>query len=177
MVFLKNKTCKTLKICFTGHRPKGLPWGYDETKESCVKFKNVMYSIIENAIINGYSYFISGMALGIDMICAEIVLELKRKYAGVMLECAIPCLNQDEKWAATQKIRYKKILSEADVIHYVSESAYHDNCMNERNKYMVDECDAVIAVWNGKPSGTGNTIKMAKAAGKKIRIVSPENPQ
>ena len=25
--------------CLTGHRPKGLPWGYDETKKSCQSFK------------------------------------------------------------------------------------------------------------------------------------------
>ena len=24
---------------FTGHRPKSLPWGYDENKPSCLKFK------------------------------------------------------------------------------------------------------------------------------------------
>ena len=23
----------------TGHRPKSLPWGYDESKENCLKFK------------------------------------------------------------------------------------------------------------------------------------------
>ena len=67
-----------LRICFTGHRPKGLPWGYDEEKESCKEFKRVMYGILEKAIQNNYTYFISGMALGIDMICAEIVLNLKK---------------------------------------------------------------------------------------------------
>ena len=48
--------------------------------------------------------------------------------------------------------------------------------MNGRNKYMVEQSDVVIAVWNGKPSGTGNTVKMAKLSGKKIRVVNPYNP-
>ena len=48
--------------------------------------------------------------------------------------------------------------------------------MNDRNKYMVEQSDVVIAVWNGKPSGTGNTVKMAKLSGKKIRVVNPYNP-
>lgn len=42
---------------------------------------------------------------------------------------------------------------------------------------MVKECDVVIAVWNGKPSGTGNTVKMAKNAGKKVRTVNPYEPK
>lgn len=104
------------KICFTGYRPKGLPWGYDETKESCILFKNVMTSIIEKAIVNGYTYFISGMALGIDMICAEIVLELKKKYKNVMLECAIPCINQEKKWSSSQQERYKKTFSKKRIL-------------------------------------------------------------
>ena len=136
-----------------------------------------MFSIIEKAVINGYTYFISGMALGIDMICAEIVLELKKKYKNVMLECAIPCLNQEKKWSLTQQERYRKILHKADVVHYVSETEYTDTCMNDRNNYMVEQSDVVIAVWNGKPSGTGNTIKMAKNVGKKVRIVNPFSPK
>ena len=47
--------------------------------------------------------------------------------------------------------------------------------MNDRNKYMVEQSDVVIAVWNGKPSETGNTVKMAKQSGKKIRVVNPYN--
>ncbi len=172
----KPKVMQPLKICFTGHRPKSLPWAYDETKESCVLFKNVMASIIEKAIVSGYTYFISGMALGIDMICAEIVLELKKKYKNVMLECAIPCLSQEKKWSLLEQKRYKKIIRKADVVHYVSKKEYTDTCMNERNNYMVNECDVVIAVWNGNPSGTANTIKMAKNAGKKVRIVDPFDP-
>ena len=45
--------------------------------------------------------------------------------------------------------------------------------MNDRNKYMVEQSDVIIAVWNGKPSGTGNTVKMAKQSGKKISVVNP----
>ena len=164
------------KICFTGHRPKGLPWGYDETKESCVLFKNTIYAIIEKTIINGYTYFITGMALGIDMICAEIVLELKKKYKNIMLECAIPCINQEKRWTLPQQERYNQILSKADIIKYVNKSEYNDNCMKERNKYMVENSDVVIAVWNGYPSGTSNTIKLAKDIGKQVIIINPYQP-
>ena len=32
----------------------------------------------------------------------------------------------------------------------------------KKNEYMVDNSDYVIAVWNGKPSGTGNTVTYAR---------------
>ena len=110
------------------------------------------------------------------MICAEIVLKLKKKYKNVMLECAIPCLSQEKKWSLLEQKRYKKIIRKADVVHYVSKKEYTDTCMNDRNNYMVNECDVVIAVWNGSPSGTGNTVKMARNTGKKVRIVEPFDP-
>ena len=40
--------------------------------------KEKLRNEIIKAIKNGYTTFISGMALGFDMICEEIVLELKK---------------------------------------------------------------------------------------------------
>ena len=37
---------------------------------------------------------------------------------------------------------------------------------------MVDNSDYVIAVWNGKPIGTGNTVKYAMEEGKEIYCVN-----
>lgn len=70
---LNSTTC-----CFTGHRPQSLPWKFNEQDERCLKMKEQLRNEIIKAIKNGYTTFISGMALGFDMICAEIVLELKK---------------------------------------------------------------------------------------------------
>lgn len=40
---------------------------------------------------------------------------------------------------------------------------------------MVEQSDVVIAVWNRRPSGTGNTIRFAKENGCKVRIINPED--
>ena len=47
--------------------------------------------------------------------------------------------------------------------------------MNKRNKYMVENSSVIIACYNGKPSGTGNTIRFANENGRKVRIISPED--
>ena len=49
---------------------------------------------------------------------------------------------------------------------------YTNDCMQNRNKYMVDNSDIVIAVWNGKPSGTGSTVRYAHEKGKTIIVVT-----
>ena len=40
-------------ICLTGHRPKLLPWKYDEKKESCIKFKQQLNNILRMYISGG----------------------------------------------------------------------------------------------------------------------------
>ena len=64
-----------MKTCaFTGHRPKGL--GYPELDERCAALKEKLRALIIRMIEEeGVTHFISGMAQGVDMYAAEIVLE------------------------------------------------------------------------------------------------------
>lgn len=87
---------KNLKICFTGHRPNSLPWKNNEKSLKFLLFKAKIKRVILKQIKNNYKYFITGMALGSDIICAELILFLKQKY-NLFLECAIPCKDQTNK--------------------------------------------------------------------------------
>lgn len=42
----------------------------------------------------------------------------------------------------------------------------------ERNKLIVDECDCVLAFWDGQSHGTKFTIDYAKEKGKPIKIIN-----
>ena len=79
-----------MKTCaFTGHRPKGL--GYPESDGRCAALKEKLRSLIIRLMEEeGVTHFISGMAQGVDMYAAEIVLDLKQTYPYITLECAIP---------------------------------------------------------------------------------------
>lgn len=169
---LKTDSSKT--ICFTGHRPNKLPWRYDETKESCILFRNHLKSVLIKAIENGYTNFISGMAIGVDTIAAELVIELRKTYKSVTLQGAIPCPGQENLWPQKAQERYRKLLKQCDSIHYVC-NEFTNECMNKRNLYMVENSDVVIAIWNGLPSGTGNTVQFAKEHGCKIKIINPND--
>ena len=65
--------------------------------------------MLEKAIQNGWTSFITGMATGFDTIAAETVLELKNKYKDVKLYGAIPHPGQESKWTDDAKDRYKKL--------------------------------------------------------------------
>lgn len=112
------------------------------------------------------------MAMGVDIYAAEIVLQLKEKYPHITLECAIPCETQANRWNDSWRNRYFDIIYRADAAKTLQTRYTYDSMM-KRNKYMVDNSDVVIAVWNGEKSGTGNTVRYAESCGKSIIIIDP----
>ena len=50
---------------------------------------------------------------------------------------------------------------------------YTRDCMQKRNRYLVDSCDYLIAVWYGTASGTGSTVRYAQENNKSIIIINP----
>ena len=162
--------------CFTGHRPKALPWGFDESDIRCVSFKSKLKYTLENLIVEeGYKKFISGMAMGADTICAEVVLSLKNIYPYIKLECAVPNYAFTESWKPEDVRRYSSILTRADGIKFVSDRrAYSKIDLMLRNIYMVDSSELVIAVYiDGSSGGTKNTIDYAKYRKKDVIIIVP----
>ena len=162
------KTC-----CLTGHRPKGFPWDYANKK--CIEHKSCLALLREKIIeltSEGYRRFISGGALGADSDFAEIIIDLRKSaYPDIMLEIAVPCPNQDLKWRAEDKRRYKKICNAADSVNVISEK-YTNFCMQKRNEYMVDHSDFVIVVWNGETQGgTYRTFQYAQRKKKPFMVI------
>ena len=165
-----NKT-NTLTACFTGHRPQKLPWSFNEEDPRCKKMKQLTKLKIENSIKNGYHSFLCGMALGFDLICAEIVIDLKKTYPYLKLIGVLPCKNQTNKWETKQKERYASILKQVDIVKCLYDSYIGKKCMFERNRYMIDHSSLVIALFNGKLGGTWQTIGYAQKKGIKIEII------
>ena len=154
-------------VCVTGHRPAKLPWGYETDGTEYNKYRKTLKKCIKQYIKLGYLNFISGMALGVNMDFAELVIDLKDKYK-ITLECAIPCPDQTKMWSQQQIKRYENIIAHADKVTLVN-NHYFSSCMFVRNRYMVDCSDIVLAVWNGEENGgTWQTIKYAIVKIKKL---------
>lgn len=174
------KECELIKTdiinhtaCFTGHRAQKLPWKYNEKDKRCATMKKQLKMVLIDAIKDGYDTFITGMALGFDMICAEMVLELKKKYKYIKLIGAIPCKNQDCKWSINEQKRYRKLLSKLDCVRCIYDTYIGPECMLERNRYMINNSSLLIALFSGQNGGTKSTINYAKKQNLKIIIIEP----
>lgn len=160
---------RPMSCCFTGHRPTKLPWGLDEEDERCIALKKRILDAVETACEEGYTHFICGMAMGCDLYFAEAVLTAKERFPALTLEAAIPCLTQTDGWPEEQKVRYHRILAACDYETVVQEH-YSRDCMQRRNRYMVDHAALLIAVHDGLPGGTRSTVLYAMR--QKIMVVN-----
>ena len=156
--------------CFTGHRPDKLPWGDWEKAPACQDLKRRLNQAVESAYADGCRHFICGMALGCDMYFAAAVIALRRRYHDVTLEAAIPCASQAARWNAAQRALYDLMLAECDEVS-ILQHGYTPDCMQARNKYMVDSSAVLLACFDGRPGGTMNTILYARRQGVQTVII------
>ncbi|KAA8502850.1 MAG: DUF1273 family protein [Lachnospiraceae bacterium] len=150
------------KICgVTGHRE--IPAEYMEQAEQGLRRE------IEKAIADGYTYFISGFADGADQLFAGIVLEKAKENPVLHLEAAIPYRNRYKQLMEDGQTR--AMLEACAKVAVISEE-WASNVYMKRNRYMVDQADRVIAVYDGREKGgTVSTIRMVHAQRKEMREV------
>jgi uncharacterized phage-like protein YoqJ len=166
---------KLTTVAFTGHRPSNSNiGGYDESTPRIQAIKKRLFDEIDLSVRTGYDRFISGMALGVDVWAAEIVLSLRddAKYP-IKLICAIPFEGQEKAWKQESVTRWKSILDRADGIIYVNDPGYAPWKMQTRNQWMVNNSNLLIAVWDGTDGGTGNCVKYAKSKDANIIQIDP----
>lgn len=166
-------------LAITGHRPQKLNKFMKHGDMLDINYVNYLAYLkykVSEYVDEGFTYFISGGAIGVDQDFADAVLfEKKRnKFNGfndISLEIAVPCKNQDIKWQPKDRVRYLTILKEADNIIELSKK-YTPYYMLNRNKYMVEKADKVLAFWDGEEKGgTWYTIQYANKIGKDIEII------
>lgn len=145
----------------------------NEQDPLCVDLKNRIRDKIEKCIKDGAINFFCGMARGADMWCAEIVIEMKKIYPQINISAVIPCPTQNLGWTNDEIQRYQRILDECKKKLLISQS-YTKTCMMQRNLALVENCDLLIAVFDGQKGGTANTVKYAQSKGKKIIMIEPD---
>ncbi len=81
------------RCCFTGHRPEKLGCSEEEAVAA-------LRTGIQNAYADGYRTFISGMARGVDIWAAELVLKEREAHQDIHLICALPHPGFETRWRA-----------------------------------------------------------------------------
>jgi len=139
-------------LAATGHRPDKLGGYTVPARARLVRFAE--------QILPRYapSSFVSGMALGWDTATALACLSLR-----IPLTCAIPFAGQELRWPEESQRVYRWILDRASNVVIVSPGAYAPHKMDLRNRWMVDNCDRLLALCNGTNGGTANCLHYADA--------------
>ena len=149
----------TKACCVTGHR--------DIPAETVEYVKTKLREELETAIADGFTTFITGMAEGVDLLFAELVIEQKAKHPGLFLEAAIPYQNR----LKTKAPLFRKCFEDCDGVH-VQQEAYSSDCFMNRNRYMVSLSSRVIAVYDGREKGgTLFTMRYAHTMEREVRII------
>ena len=155
-------------ICgFTGHRPHKLPWATDETDPRCLAVKEMIARRLQEAYDLGCREFLCGMAQGCDLYFAEAVLQLRAQDPEIRLVAMIPWPGQAKSWPVADRERSERLCGLCDRRVFVAET-YSRDCMQLRNRAMVERAQVLISVYDGTSSGTGNTVRYARKLGLRI---------
>ena len=154
------------RCCFSGHRPEKL----DEPEENVKKWLSEQ---IDSAITAGYTTFISGCAMGVDIWAGQLVLQKKTKNPALHLIAATPWPGFSNRWSIDWQAQYSDLMKNADLIVPIC-NHYHKGVFQQRNEWMVDHSNRVIAFYNGAPGGTRNTIEYAEKKGVEVITNNPD---
>lgn len=163
-----DATLKTA-CCFSEFRTKSVFIGFDE--KTTVSLKRVLIEKVAYLIeAMGVNHFISGVDLGIGWLVAEIVLDLKRDYPEITLECVIPYEDQAANWTIAQRNKYFSIMERCDK-ESLLQRHYTKDCIRKEKEYMIRKSNYVLVVGNGQSGGTGKMIPSARAWGKTVILI------
>lgn len=146
-------------VCIIGHRKIAEDkLGYVREQLQCE---------VEKAIEDGFTTFLCGMADGVDLEFGAIVAAKKKTHPGLFLEAVIPYTGRAE----TENPMFKEVLAQCDGTTVLSRE-YHPDCYYNRNRYLVEYSQRVIAVFDGnEKSGTAQTMRLAAEAKRDLRVI------
>lgn len=156
-----------MNIGITGHRPSRLGNEYNGNGPYSTYLRSELLKVIK---IMKPVKIISGMALGFDTIAAELALA-----HNISLIAAIPFMGQEIKWPKSSQDKYYQILLDSlTTREYISGPGYSKEKMFKRDEWIVDNCDHLVAAWDGTESGgTYHTLKYAMDINRPFTVINP----
>lgn len=146
-----------MRLAVTGHRPDKLG-GYGRGAWN----RLVAVARVELLKLNP-DLVITGMALGWDQAIARACVSLE-----IPFDAYIPFDGQAKVWPPESQEMYYALLRNSGSKRVICPGKYSPWAMQVRNVAMVDNCDLLLALWNGSDGGTANCVKYATKIGVEI---------
>lgn len=164
-------------VCFTGGRPNKL-YGYCSYEDWRPLF-DAIYSLCEKLYSEyGTRTFVTGGAQGVDQTAFWAVNKLSCSHLDVNNVVYVPMKGQELRWQKDGLFGqndYQKMLSNASE-YCVLDNTPSTAALLRRNKKMVNDTDAVIAVWDGETKGgTASCVKYAEKMHRKVICLDPSS--
>ncbi len=155
-------------VSFTGHRQLPL--------QEIPLLREKVETAVQALLKRGYVLFLTGGALGFDTLAQEVLLSLKPRYPAIIAVMVLPCADQSRLWSPRDKERYGELVRSADGCICL-EREYTPDCMQKRNRFMVDHSRITVAYYDGHSrSGTGSTVRYGAQKGNEIHNLHPAAP-
>ena len=152
-----------MKLAITGHRPDKLG-----------NWHQVAGAILKGLYSLSADHVYIGMAPGADLLAARGCI-----FSSIPFTAVIPWAGHlatiPDEWIEA----YDSALKHAKEIVVLDDSTEYNGrpwLYHNRNKYMVDHADVVLAIWDGSDKGgTASTVKYAKSpkVGKPVYVIHP----
>jgi len=121
---------------------------------------------------------LSPLAEGADRLIAREVLEVSDSSLEVVLPLPKDAYMQDFE-TGESKAEFEELLSRAINIRELQTSASRPEVYEQVGRYVVDQCDVLIAIWDGKsaegPGGTGDVVIYARETGCPLFWINTED--
>lgn len=116
---------------------------------------------------------ITSLAIGADQLFAESVLQ-----HGGALTVVVPFEGYEATFAeGGPRAEYERLLRSAQTVNVLRKQGSDEESYYEAGKRVVDLCQLLIAVWDGKPAGgwggTADIVRYAQLVSKRIVHIDP----
>jgi len=150
-------------ITWTGHRPDKLNHEWDGIGPWSDAIRLYM---VQQIVKHNVKMFVSGLALGTDLLAAEVAIEHNLK-----LIAAAPCDNHTKGWNPVNLARIERIKGHSRCRYInVCPGPYEKWKMQARNIWMVNKGNGVSGIFDGSRGGTANCLEYAMQQLKKGRL-------
>ena len=151
---------KKLVVGITGHR--------DIYEEDQFELYQVLKKLFKKLKTKYDLTVLNSLASGSDSLVAHVILDMKIKYQAILpLDLDIYQLDFDH----IDRIDLYDFVNHAETAKVISKEGDH-NVYYHASKYIVDNCDILIALWNGEKQelegGTYHTINQVLEQNKKV---------
>jgi hypothetical protein len=115
---------------------------------------------------------LTSLAKGTDQLFARILRARRIPYTAV-----IPSSGYEDSFAPCELYIYRELLSAATGVVRMSHRAPSERAFMDAGKYIVEHCEALIAVWDGLPArglgGTADVVHLAQKRHRRLLIINP----